>query len=205
VNIEEVNTEEGSIKYRCIHNNKALNYMPIMDEINLYRTKLRELGLIGIYPSQISFGNISYRLNNESFIISGTMTGAIEYLKPEHFAIVDKADINNNTVYCRGQIYASSESLTHSAIYKIESSMNSVIHIHSVELWSKLLQKVPTTPSTAKYGTPEIANSIKEIFRANNDILNKGIIALGGHQDGLITFSSDINSAFNSIITHFKK
>ena len=63
---------EGYIKYRCIFIKKKLDYIAIMDEINSLRIKLMDLGFIGIYPSKISYGNISYRLSDKTFIITGT-------------------------------------------------------------------------------------------------------------------------------------
>ncbi len=198
-----MSAEDGYIKYKCIHTNKELGFMPIMNDINMIRAKLFELGLIGIYPSKISYGNISCKISNSTFIISGTQTGELNQLEPKHFAIVEKADIENNTLYSYGQINASSESMSHSAIYRANYSINCVIHVHCFKLWAKLLNQVPTTPQNAEFGTPEIANAINSIFNTVPDITHKGIIALGGHQDGLIAYGKDLNSAYETIIQYY--
>lgn len=192
--------EDGYIKYNCYLKKEDLVHLPIMDDINSIRIRLMKLGLIGIYPSKISYGNISNRLSRFEFIISGTQTGEYEILETKHFAIVNKADIDGNTLYCYGNNNASSESLTHAALYQIDDTINSVIHIHSYKMWTELINKVPTTPSTAEFGTPEIAKSIQNLYNDNPDVKLKRIIALGGHHEGIIAFGNDLNSALFTIL-----
>jgi len=46
----------------------------------------------------LGFGNISQRLDSQSnqFIISGSQTGDIEHLSPEHYCLVVKAEPRKN-------------------------------------------------------------------------------------------------------------
>ena len=113
-----INMDEGYIKYSCIWIKSA----PISDKgligINIWRQKLFALGLIGSYEDDIGFGNISIRVRNSSqFIISGTQTGHIPFLKNYHYTLVTSFNIEKNSLTCQGPIKASSESLTHAAIY----------------------------------------------------------------------------------------
>lgn len=165
-------------------------------ELNSYRSKLYDLGLMGMYPDGIGFGNISMRYNNSNqFIISGSATGGLPELKKESFALVTHFDIQKNTIYCLGQTAASSESMSHAAIYKSNKNCNAVIHIHHMKLWNKFLGLLPTTDKKAEYGTPEIAFEIgKEAHE------KEGIIIMGGHEEGIISFGKDLNEATQNII-----
>lgn len=189
---------EGYIKYKCHLTERELEQYPEMNEINIVRTELIKLNMIGVYPSGISFGNISIRLRGERFIITGTQTGAMEILQPEHFALVNESDIQRNAIECIGLRSASSESLTHSAFYQTSDTVMSVIHIHHLNLWRKLLYKVPTIPDTFEYGTPEIAEAVSEMLKSDNQA-ESGIIALAGHYEGIISYGMDINLAFEEI------
>lgn len=189
---------EGYIKYKCHLTERELEQYPEMNEINIARTELAKLNMIGVYPSGISYGNISIRLQGERFIITGTQTGALETLLPEHFALVTESDIQRNAIECIGLRYASSESLTHSAFYKSSDTVMSVIHIHHLTLWKKLLYKVPTIPDTYEYGTPDIAEAVTDMLNANTQT-QSGIIALAGHYEGIISYGMDINLAFEEI------
>lgn len=190
--------EEGYIKYKCNLTERELELYPEMKDINVVRSELTKLNMIGIYPSGISFGNISIRLSGERFIITGTQTGAFDVLLPEHFALVKESDIPRNSIECIGLRPASSESLTHASFYKSSETVTSVIHIHNLNLWRKLLYKVPTIPDTCEYGTPEIARAVSDMLKLNNQA-ESGIIALAGHYEGIISYGVDLNSALMEI------
>ena len=190
--------EEGYIKYKCHLTERELEHYPEMNEINAVRSELVKLNMIGVYPSGISFGNISIRLSGERFIITGTQTGAFNILLPEHFTIVKEADIKRNAIECVGLRPASSESLTHSAFYKSSEDINSVIHIHNLSLWKKLLFKVPTIPDTCEYGTTEIAEAVSELINTNMQ-QQSGVIALAGHFEGIVSYGFDLYSAYGEI------
>lgn len=193
---------EGYVKYKC---KLVLSEPPtfdLMDGINKLRTKLHSLGFIGCYPDGIGYGNISFRIaaTNE-FIISGTQTGGSSILQPEQYSHVTDFDIDGNELHCKGQIAASSEALTHAAVYLSNPEINVVVHIHSLELWQNLLNKAVTTPEEAQYGTPELANEIIKILQKNNYPSTK-LIALGGHEEGLLFFGKDVEET-ESLFSEF--
>jgi ribulose-5-phosphate 4-epimerase/fuculose-1-phosphate aldolase len=67
-------------------------------------------------------------------------------------------DFAENWLRCEGPTVASSESLTHAAVYESEPTVFSVIHGHDVKLWAALLEEEATaTPKGVEYGTPEMA------------------------------------------------
>ena len=66
---------------------------------------------------------------------------------------------------CRGASQASSESLTHAAIYEMDDGIHAVVHVHDPELWQHLKNTFPTTDPDAAYGTPEMAREFARIWR----------------------------------------
>ena len=77
--------DEGYIKFQC-HWEKATASQKDLSELIHWRNKLFQMGLIGHYPDiNVGFGNISQKMEGKQFIISGTQTGHIEHIQPEHF------------------------------------------------------------------------------------------------------------------------
>ena len=154
-------TEEGYTKFNS-------TWIPVelfqnIEKLNEWREKFRSLELIGMHDG-IGYGNISIR-KYEGFIISGTKTGGIEKLTEQNYTKVINYDIDKNWLACVGKTDASSESLSHAAVYQSNKNANAVIHVHSLEMWERLINKIPTTSPEAEYGTPEIAREIIRLFK----------------------------------------
>jgi hypothetical protein len=63
-------------------------------------------------------------------------------------------------------------------------------------MWDYLLNKFPTTSSEVKYGTPEMADEIKRIISKENfSRFGKGIIIMGGHEEGIVAFGKNLDEA----------
>jgi len=193
--------KEGYIKFNCEWVKQELN--EDISEINKWREKLYKLNLIGVYESGVGFGNISIRKDN-NFIITGSKTGGIENLTNNHFTKVTNWNFNKNKLTCCGPIEASSESLTHAAIYISNLNTNAVIHVHNSNLWEKLMYKVPTTNEKVEFGTPEMAYEIMKLFIEKNTI-NKKIIVMGGHKEGIISFGKNLEEAGNVLLNYYNK
>ena len=95
---------------------------------------------------------------------------------------------------CEGLILASSESLSHAAIFEADKEINAVIHIHNMEMWKTGLNKYPTTLAEYSFGTPEIALNIGELLEEDS-IRKNGIIIMGGHSEGILFFGKDLDEA----------
>jgi ribulose-5-phosphate 4-epimerase/fuculose-1-phosphate aldolase len=190
---------EGYIKFNCNWIKQEFN--EDITEINKLRNKLYSLNLIGAYENGIGFGNISIREGN-NFIITGSKTGGIENLTNNHFTKVTNWYFNKNNLTCEGPIEASSESLTHAAIYTSNSNINAVIHVHNLNLWEKLINKIPTTDEKAEFGTPEMAYEIMKLFR-ENQVTKKRILIMGGHKEGIISFGKNLEEAGNVLLDYF--
>jgi len=192
---------EGYVKYQC-HWIRS-SPLPAQDlfDINACRDKLFRLGLIGAYEHGVGFGNISIRIGqSEQFIISGTQTGHIPSLQEQHYARVIDVDFNQNVLTCEGPIQASSESMTHAALYIINKDINAVIHIHHPYLWKKMINILPTTQPGVSYGTTEMAKEIVRLYKERY-LEEKKIIVMSGHQDGIISFGKDLYEAKRMIIS----
>lgn len=192
---------EGVIKFNCEWKETESSIEDIV-EINKWRQKMFNLELIGVYADGIGYGNISARLPNEQFVITGSATGGIQDLTPEHYTTVTEFDIEKNYLKCEGPIRASSESLTHAAIYLADPSANAVVHVHNLELWNKLLDEVPTTPPQVEYGTSEMALEIIRLFK--EDGVGKNIIVMAGHEEGVITFGKDLDQAGSILLNYLE-
>lgn len=187
-------TEKGYIKFNC----HWIKSSPINEEkiyeLNSWREKLFKLGLIGVYPNGIGYGNISIRLKGSAFLITGTSTGHFAKLNVEHYTQVISYNFIENIITCKGPIKASSESLTHASIYESDCEANAVIHVHSLPLWKKLLNNGPTSAQEIEYGTPEMAIEIQRLFEETN-LKEKKVLAMGGHQEGVISYGKSIDEA----------
>lgn len=188
--------DEGYIKYDC-HWEKTttINYKNY-NELTKWRNKMHDLKLIGYYEKyKVGYGNISVRYENpEQILISGTQTGHIAQLQHEHYALVSDFDIDKNVLHCEGPIKASSEALTHAVLYQLDPKCNAVIHIHNLELWKALMDKVPTSSKDVPYGTPEMAYEMMRLYKESDLPINK-LMVMGGHEEGIIAFGDDLEEA----------
>ena len=197
--------DEGYVKYQCHWQNKPTVTWTEIAELNQLRDKLYQLNLIGQYDNGIGFGNVSIRdVRPEHFIISGTKTGAIPHLTEKHYTKVTQFDWEKNFVTCIGSIQASSEALTHAALYVANPAIQAVIHVHHLSLWQALMNNVPTTNLNCAYGTPEMAREIMRLCQEDETRQLK-IIVMSGHEEGIITFGSNLTEAGNTLLGYYQK
>ncbi|MBW8334326.1 MAG: class II aldolase/adducin family protein [Prolixibacteraceae bacterium] len=189
---------EGYIKFNCNWMQEEFPFQEeIFSQLEIARTKLYALGLIGMYPDGIGFGNISVRSEeNASFIITGSATGQFAKLDQSHYALVTGYDFEKKSISCSGLTKASAESLTHAAVYESLPEVGAVVHVHSLWLWEKLLNDYPTTSAEIEYGTPEMAYAVRKLA---SEIKGK-IIVMGGHREGILAFGSNLTEATTEII-----
>lgn len=189
--------DEGYIKFNSDWEKQAAFQDERLDELIRYRQLLYDLELIGAYPDGIGYGNISLRLEDwKHFYISGSKTGNYAVLGKDHFAKVRDVHMDNNWLSCAGPIIASSESMTHAAVYKASKSIGAVIHIHSRRLWDKYKYKLPTTAETVAYGTPKMAY---EVLNLVSQIGDSGIIVMAGHEEGIIAYGADLETSYEKL------
>lgn len=192
--------DEGYIKFQADWAKAEALPRAFLSDLIEARDRLHELGLIGVYPDGVGYGNISKRWDAEGrFAISGTATGHLKNLGPEHFSLVAQVDIPSNRLRCQGPALASSESMSHAAIYLQCPDINAVIHVHDSDLWEKWIGKAPTTPESASYGSPEMAEAISELLA---DPVGKAwkFLVMAGHREGCISFGKDLEEALKALL-----
>ena len=191
------------IKFSCERVAAEITSFEGLAELNAHRRKLRQLGLIGVDPNGIGFGNLSVRDGaTDNFYITGSATGGRRELALADCAKVVACDFERNCVRYEGSALPSSESLSHAAIYKSDVTAGAVIHCHDSKLWAAVLNEAPTTSKAADYGTAEMANEIVQLF-THTDVPK--IIAVAGHEAGILTFGKDLEEAFAALIRERKK
>ena len=197
--------DEGYVKYQCHWLDKPIVTLAEIRELNQWRDRLYQLNLIGQYDNGIGFGNISIRdIQPECFVISGTQTGGIPHLTEKHYTKVTEFDWEKNFVTCIGSIQASSEALTHAALYLADPEIQAVIHVHNLSLWQASIDKLPTTNINCAYGTPEMAREIMRLCQEKETKKLK-IIVMSGHKEGIITFGKNLTEAGNILLGYFQK
>ena len=195
--------DEGYTKYECEWQETAALPADAITDLNAWRNRLYDQGFIGYYPEhRVGYGNISIRENDsDAFIISGTQTGHIAETDERHYARVTRCDIEANRVHCAGPVQASSEALTHAAIYALDPAIRTVVHVHNAAMWNELMDKVPTTSRDVSYGTPEMAHEFRRLYEAT-DFAQKGIAVMGGHEEGIVSFGRDVEQAAQRILQY---
>jgi L-ribulose-5-phosphate 4-epimerase len=187
--------DEGVVKYRCDWEEADPVAAGNIADLITWRERLHSWGLIGVYENGIGFGNVSVRLGNScQFVISGTQTAHLRDLGPESYCIVTEFNLEQNFLGCRGPVQASSESLTHAALYLHREDVGGIIHVHNPKLWQQLLFKIPTTRKEIPYGTPQMALEMFRLFEEEN-LAERKILAMAGHEDGIICFGSSLDEA----------
>ncbi|NTV23582.1 MAG: class II aldolase/adducin family protein [Nanoarchaeota archaeon] len=190
--------EEGYIKFTCDWKRSRLTAN--ISELIAARNRVFDMGLIGTYPDGIGFGNISIR--EKKFIISGSATGGVARAGQQHFTRVLDYDFDKNWLLCEGPAKASSESLTHAAVYESDPNINAVIHVHSKEMWERLKGRVPAAREDISYGTPEMGYEVKRLF-SETDVAKKGVFIMLGHEEGVVVFGRNLDLAESTLKSLF--
>ena len=126
-----------------------------------------------------------------------------------------KADIAGNAVWSVGPTRASSESLTHAAIYQLSSEINAVVHVHDAKLWKHYLDVLPTTDNRVSYGTPDMAAEFERLWSGSTcrdsfhgsfqdsfhgSFQDRGLAIMGGHEEGIVSIGRDLAEAAQRIL-----
>ncbi len=200
-----MNQQEGIVKFRLRFTQASPIPFDDLREINAWRKILHLTQLIGQYPDRyggFGYGNISQRLepldapeHKRRFVISGTQTGGLADLTEAHYATVIECYPDRNMIVAEGPIRPSSESMTHGTLYALDNSLRSAIHAHSPHIWRNAQALgMPITRESAAYGTPEMAEEVRRLFR-DTSVRDHLIFAMGGHEDGIVSFGRTTEEA----------
>lgn len=183
--------QEGVIKYRLDYRIAPAINPPGLAELNAWRGLLWRLGLIGRDPARyggLGYGNISLRLAEGGLLVTGSQTGQLPHLTPEHYVHVLQARPADDYLQAEGLLPPSSEALTHAAVYDNAPETHCVVHGHSPEIWRRARElDLPCVADAIAYGTPAMAEAVGELVRRNPE---QGLIAMLGHEDGLLSYGT---------------
>lgn len=190
--------DEGYIKFSFAHEAAPAPVHPWLHDLMRIRDDLHEWELIGVLPEGIGYGNISARIaGRDGFIITGSGTGLKFPIETIHFCEVVSFDIAQNSVVCKGPLPASSESMSHGAIYAARPDANAVIHIHDRLMFRLLVQEgAPLTPADAAFGTPEMARAVGRLAATLPPV---ACMVMAGHEDGIIAYGPNPQSARDAL------
>lgn len=198
-------TREGVVKFRLSFSRESCLGAETIAGMNGWRHVLYRLRLIGRSPGRYlgyGFGNISIRSADPpgGFIISGTQTGGKAFLEASDYALVTVCDPLTNSISARGESKPSSEALTHGQLYQLDMDIGSVVHVHCPEIWQRAeALHLPRTNSNAAYGTPQMALEVERLF-GTPAVHEHKIIALAGHEDGVVSFGRTVAEACTIMI-----
>lgn len=195
--------EEGVIKYQLEFQDAEPLLSHDFSDLTRWHHRFKTAGILGQDPGRYEgygFGNISQRLADDTFVISGTQTGNRDTLAPGDYAHVLGADIEHNLIEAEGRIAPSSEALSHAAIYALSSEIRFVFHVHSPRIWqTRHMLGLPETSADVPYGTPQMAREIRRLYE-EGPLQSGKVLAMAGHDDGIIGFGRAADEAGEAIM-----
>ena len=201
---------EGVVKYQLDYNSAPPVSLDTIKEINAWRKIFFMLDLIGQDPARYGgygYGNVSCRLkhNKEAFLITGTQTGHLPSLGPEHYTTVTMCDPDHNHIVASGPVKPSSEALTHGALYRADKNIQYVFHVHCPEIWNNAaIMGLTITDANIQYGTPEMAQEFERLVYIK-EVQQRPIIVMGGHEDGVVTYGASAEHAGSLLVNYFNQ
>ena len=181
--------DEGYIKYESTWTPGPAPASAVAEELDRWRHELFTLGLIGYDDEhEVGYGNISVH------------AGHLEHTDRSHYTLVTSCDIYANRVTCCGPVEASSEAMTHAAIYRVNLGIRAGVHGHSDALWTSARNVLPTTNPAVAYGTPAMAEEFRRLYLHGN-LKEVGIAVMAGHEGGIIGFGETLEHAAKRILS----
>jgi ribulose-5-phosphate 4-epimerase/fuculose-1-phosphate aldolase len=184
---------DGIIKYNFDFTKSVPLKKSLWKKIEKTRERLYALKLIGIKEG-IGYGNISQRISQHSFVITGTQTGHLKSLDNRDYSLIE--DYNDKEFFLKssGAIKPSSEALTHGTIYNLSPNIGAVIHIHSKTMWNFMLKNSYKKTQNVPYGSTQMIEEVQRIYQNNNPLKNSKFV-MSGHEEGVITFGKNLKEA----------
>jgi len=205
---------EGVTRFEVEHETRTLDertYGETVGVLAAWREVLARLTLIGRDPARyegLGYGNVSARVGpfgdvgrgGRRFLVTGTQTGGRRAVSLADFCVVERYDAVRNRVKSFGPLPPSSESLTHGALYDIVPTARVVFHGHAPEIWRHARAlNLPITHPSVENGTTEMAMEVQRLYREST-LSGTGILAMGGHEDGVIAFGSTAADAGETLV-----
>lgn len=172
--------------------------------LNHWAYLFSQLGLAPVHSAG-AYGNFSYRVKGDTFVI--TKSGMIpnEELVAENYCQVVNVDTDQNIVTYDGKAPPSSECFLHHFIYRKQAGVQAVLHGHCslLNTHAKSLD-IPVTSTFHPYGTLDLAISAVEMIKHNTCFFilkDHGFVSIAGdlEEAGKLTLSY-----YQKLITHLQ-
>lgn len=190
--------DEGVIKFQLEFSPGPALSRASLGELIAWQKIMQGLGLLGRDPIRyggLAFGNLSLRLAGNGFAISASQTADSPLPSAMDYCQVTGWDCSTNRVIAQGPARPSSESLTHAALYDADPLIRCIIHAHTPKIWQRRAELgLSSTAGHVAYGTPEMAIEMDRLYREQG-FHGHGVLAMGGHQDGVVSFGRDTDEA----------
>lgn len=200
---------EGVVQYELEHRPGQAPQQHLIALMDGWRTVLFRLGLVGggnpTRYNGLGFGNVSRRTAGGGFLISGTQTGHLPVLGSAGYCFVLEYDSGANRISASGPVLPSSEALTHGAVYAACPQAVCVFHVHSPVIWNAADQLgLACSDTEIPYGTPAMADEMGRLC-CQAAPTDRGLFVMGGHQDGVIAYGPDEDTAGQLLVASLAK
>ncbi len=183
------------IKFKTTKLSETFDTDSRLPELNYWIFIFGELGLAPVHPEG-AYGNHSYRLTNDSFIITRTGMKPCQQLNTTNYCEV-KYDNEEQQFLVKGKHDPSSECFLHSMIYSTFPQTKVIMHGHSALLNNHAAQlDIQVTDQEFPYGTMQLAQSAVQICNPTSSFFimkNHGFVATG----------TDIDSTAKNILDYY--
>jgi hypothetical protein len=85
--------------------------------------------------------------------------------------------------------------MTHAALYEALPRVRFVFHVHSPRIFNT--PGLVETPSTIEYGTPAMAESVRQLARSTGT----NLVVMRGHEDGVLSFAATAQEAGTALLS----
>lgn len=189
--------EYCGVKFKPVFVLKNLPHHPFLEELKKWCAVFHEKGLAPPYTGG-SYGNLSFRTQNNSFIITGTSIGLKDTLDNSCFVEVTYCNIPQKNVYIKGMREPSSESFLHHTIYRDRPDVNAIFHGHHALITQNAgILGIPETKEKTSYGTIELAESVLNILDKHRFIVIK--------EHGFVSMAGNMQQAGNEALSWLEK
>lgn len=175
-----MSTENSAIAFSAVFRTKNPPNDVKIAQLAQWGRKFREAGMV-----RETEGNLSFR-TRLGFVISGTGV-ALDALAPDTVSEVTGVvyGLNKTSVYVKGAVVPSSETILHAQIYDERPDVNAIFHVHDLQVM-KRAQKlgIPVTGDEKPAGTQELAQEAVSLLKVNKGaryfvLKGHGTVALG--------------------------
>ena len=172
--------EIGGVIFSSIFLDKTSPDDPRIDEMAQWGKKIRESGAVHGVEGNLSFRTkLGFIINGTGMVLDNINKDTVVEVRGVVFGL------NRPSVYVKGVVVPSMETLLHSGIYEALPEVNAIFHTHDnavLKVTDKL--GIPSTGTEQPAGSIELVQEAVNLIKLNDSVRyfvlkNHGIIALG--------------------------